>query len=131
VLHSVNEGYSVSIYSRLLIKYLIRNYWRTLVKHDITGKLYSVIGNRLSNKKQRVCIKGKCSNWMLVWSGVPQGSVLAPVVCLIFINDVDKDISSNIPKFIDDTTIFKKVKNSPDCSQLEADLNKFLLLAQK
>ena len=59
-----------------------------------------------------------------VWSGVPQGSVLGPLLFLIFINDLDEDINSNILKFADDTKIFKEVR-------LQADLDKLVLWAQK
>jgi len=103
----------------------------TDLTHGIKGKLLSVIGNWLSNRKQRVCIKGRWSNWISVWSGVLQGSVLGPLLFLIFINDLDKDISSNMLKFADDTKIFKEVRNSTDCSRLQADLDKLVLWAQK
>jgi len=64
-----------------------------------------------------------------VWSGVPQGSVLGPLLFLIVINDLDEDINSN--NIADDTKIFKEVRNSADCSQLQADLDKLVLWAQK
>ena len=44
---------------------------------------------------------------------------------LVFINDLDEDITSNILKFSDDTMIFKEVRNSTDCCQLQADLDKW------
>ena len=91
----------------------------------------SVIGNWLTNRKQRVCNKGRWSKWSTVWSGVPQGSVLGHLLFLIFINDLDEDINSNILKFADDTKIFKEVRCSTDCSQLQADLDKLVLWAQK
>ena len=50
---------------------------------------------------------------------------------MIFINDLDEDISSNILKFADDTKIFKEIRCSSDCSQLQADLDKLVLWAQK
>jgi len=50
---------------------------------------------------------------------------------LIFINNPDEDITSNIVKFADDTKIFKEVRNSTDCSQLQADLAKLVLWAKK
>jgi len=50
---------------------------------------------------------------------------------LIFINDLDEDINSHILKFADDTKIFKEIMNSADCSQLQADLDKLVLWAQK
>ena len=49
---------------------------------------------------------------------VPQGSLLGPLLFLIFINNLDEDINSHILKFADDTKIFKEVRNSADCSQL-------------
>jgi len=85
-------------------------------KHGIRGKLCCVIGDWLSNRKQRVCIKGRWSSWISVWSGVPQGSVLGPLLFLIFISDLDEDINSNILKFSDVTKIFKEVTNSTDFS---------------
>jgi len=99
----------------------------TLKKHGIRAKLLSV----MSNKKQRVCIKGRWSSWISEWSGVPQGSVLGPLLFLILINNLDEDINSHILKFADDTKIFKEVRNSADCSQLQADLDKLVLWAQK
>jgi len=86
----------------------------------------------ISNRKQRVCIKGRWSSWISVWSGVPQGFCIRTSVVLdIFINDLDKDINSHILKFADDSKMFKEVRNSADCSQLQADLYKLVLWAQK
>jgi len=90
-----------------------------------------IIGDWLRNRKQRVCIKGRWSSWISVWSGVPQGSVLGPLLFLIFINDLDEGINCKILKFADDTKIFKKVRNSTDCNQLQANLDKLVLWAQK
>ena len=56
---------------------------------------------------------------------------LGPLLFLIFINDLDEGINSNILKFADDTKIFKEVRNSIDCNQLQADLDKLVLWTQK
>ena len=59
------------------------------------------------------------------------GSVLGPLLFLLFINNLDEGINSNILKFADDTKIFKEVRNTTDCNQLQADLDKLVLWAQK
>ena len=59
-------------------------------------------------------IDGKTSNWVDVLSGVPQGSVLGPLLFLIYINDIDDGIISKIWKFADDTKICKCIKNERD-----------------
>ena len=65
--------------------------------------------NWLSDRKQRVVVEGEESSWRPVISGVPQGSVLGPILFLIYINDLDNAIWSNILKFADDTQMFRRV----------------------
>ncbi len=57
----------------------------------------------LSARKQRVAINGKASIWRDVLSGVPQGSVLGPVLFLMYVNDIDDCITCKISEFADDT----------------------------
>ena len=59
-----------------------------------------------------VCLNGSYSTWKQVWSGVPQGSVLGPVLFLIFVNDLDNGLSSKILKFADDTKLFSLSRRS-------------------
>ena len=60
-----------------------------------------------------------------VISGVPQGSVLGPILCLILISDINKDIHySLISSFSDDTRVLKQISSIEDCNGLQKDLDK-------
>ena len=64
-------------------------------------------------------------------SGVPQGSVLGPILFLIYINDLDDDIISKVLKFAHDTKVFRKIENYADRQQLQDDLNKLTEWSEK
>ena len=64
-------------------------------------------------------------------SGVPHGSVLGPVLFLIYINDLEDDISSKVLKFADNTKVFRKVTNDTDKQSLPDDLDKLVKWSEK
>ena len=86
--------------------------------HEITGKILKWVESWLSNRRQRVCVEGELSEWAPVKSGVPQGSVLGPLLFLIYINDIDEDIISKCEKFADDSKVAKVVNNTDDAELL-------------
>ena len=75
----------------------------------ITGTLLLWFEDYLSNRCQRVVLEGEKSSWSLIKAGVPQGSVLGPLLFLVYINDITNNVDSNIRLFADDTTIFVDV----------------------
>ena len=97
----------------------------------ITGKIYEWIKSFLSNRKQHVVVDGIISSPAEVLSGVPQGTVLGPLLFLIFIDDMtDVVLHSKVKLFADDSKLCKKVKSAHDQELLQADLNAVLDWAQ-
>ena len=89
----------------------------------ISGSLLSWFESYLSERRQRVILPGTQSDWNYIHAGVPQGSILGPLLFLLYINDIVKDIQSNIRHFADDTSLFIAVEN-PDTAALNSDLEK-------
>ena len=109
-------------HQRLLLK---------LKAHGIGNGMINWIEKWLIGRRQRVVVDGEVSNWKAVLSGVPQGSVLGPILFLIYINDLDDDITSKVLKFADDTKVFRKIKTDADRQHLQDDLNKLIEWSEK
>ena len=77
-----------------------------LKQNGVSGGLLKPFENYLHNRKQRVVLNGTYSDYSIIESGVPQGSVLGPLLFLIYINDFEKNIKSNIIIFAGDTMFF-------------------------
>ena len=69
-------------------------------------------------------VKDTKPEWREVESGVPQGSVLAPILFLIYINDMPEGVSSYINLFTDNARLCNLMKKEEDCEILQEDLNK-------
>ena len=95
-----------------------------LHSYGIQGKLLSWIKSYLSDREQTVVINGAHSYPAKVKSGVPQGTVLGPILFLVYINDLHQCINhSLISHFADDTRILKAITTADDVSLLQQDLN--------
>ena len=91
--------------------------------YGIDGKLFEWIKQFLCGRTQTVVVDGKKSISMPVISGVPQGTVLGPILFLLYVNDMDKNIkNSKINSFADDTRISKRISSLADCALLQEDL---------
>ena len=101
----------------------------------VTGTALKWFKSYLSNRTQRVVLPGVFSDWKDIKARVPQGSVLGPLLFLVFINDKVSDINSNIRVFADDTTIYVIVENpltasvvlNSDMQKIDASADKWLV----
>ena len=109
-------------------------HYRLFVKLDaygIRGKLLDWIKLFLVNRRQKVVLNGVSSNWSTVHSGVPQGSVLGPLLFIIYVNDIPSLIDSQILMFADDTKIFREIKTRADFTQFQKDIDYLLAWSVK
>ena len=100
---------------RLLVK---------LKQLGIKGNVLSWIESFLSSRRQRVMVRGEASSWKAVRSGVPQGSVLGPVLFLMFVNDLSDDIGSNVRLFADDAKCWQPINHPGDTLLLQETIHK-------
>ena len=89
----------------------------------VRGNILSWIKAFLTNR-QRVCVDGRSSDWSSISSGVPQGSILGPLLFLIYINDITHSLNSEARLFADDCTLYRTVSSAEDCVLLQSDLAK-------
>ena len=82
-----------------------------LRQNSVSGELSNTLTDVLDNRIQRVILNGQYSSWPNVETGVTQGSILGPLLFLIYINDLSDNLASNRKLFADDTSLFSVVKN--------------------
>ena len=98
---------------------------RLLSKLDhvgIRGSTFKWVEAFLTNRKQKVVVDGKESSAQDVVSGVPQGTVMGPLLFLLYINDLPQSIKSQVRLFADDALIYHVIHNRSDQESLQADL---------
>ena len=79
-----------------------------LHQNGICAEMINILEDFLTGRKQRVVLNGRFSSWADIHTGVPQGSILRPLLFLIYINDLSNDITIKCKLFADDTSLFSK-----------------------
>ena len=102
-----------------------------LKSHGMGNSIINWIEQWLTDRRQRVVVDGEVSNWKSVLSGVPQGSVLGPILFLVYINDLEEGVIGKILKFADDTKLFTKTKEIGDKQNLQDDIDKLVKWSEK
>ena len=94
--------------------------------YGIEGRLLHWFRNYLSNRTQKVVIDGMSSRSLPVSSGVPQGSIVGPILFTVFINDLPDVLSEKTGSalYADDTKLFRTITTPDDCVRLQEDLTK-------
>lgn len=125
---NIDQGKPVDIvyldFAKAFDKVPYKRLFRKLGAHGIGGNILQWIESWLSGRRQKVGVDGAYSNWRDVVSGVPQGSVLGPVLFIIFINDLDSDVISKLGKFADDTKLGRGISDQDDIEIMRNDLDK-------
>ena len=125
---AVDEGKSLDVvfldFAKAFDKVPRERLLRKVHAHGIRGKVWNWISAWLTGRTQRVVLNGEFSTWIDVLSGVPQGSVLGPLLFLIFINDIDLAVEKIdlIKKFADDTKVGQVISSAEDRDKLQEAL---------
>ena len=110
---SIDNGMDVDViyldfkaaFDKVPYQRLLKKLWG----YGIRGNIYNWVKSFLTDRKQRVIVNGVMSGWQSVTSGVPQGSVLGPLLFLIYINDLPEFLNCTVKLFADDTKLYSEI----------------------
>ena len=98
--------------------------FKKLAAHGLDGKVSGWIKNWITGRRQKVGLNGNYSEWKKVISGVTEGSVLDPILFLIYIYDLDVNINSKLRKFADDIKLCRASNSDKEVETLQNDLQR-------
>ena len=102
-----------------------------MFSYGIGGTTLNLINDFLCFRQQRVVVNGIKSDWAPVVSGVPQGTVLDPLLFSLYINGISADNESEIRLFADDCVCYREIKNEEDTLKLQRDIDRLGSWARK
>ena len=119
ILENIHKGFDDhmdSIFVSLDISKAFDRVWHEgliykLQQNGISGSLLSWFSSYLTNRRQKVVLSGCSSSYKHLHSGVPQGSILGPMLFLLYINDMTLGLQSQVHQFADDTNLLFTYKN--------------------
>ena len=131
IIHEIHSAFDTSHEVRAVFLDISRAFDRVwhdglifkLKKLGVEGEVINIISSFLSQRQQRVTLNGKNSNWAKIEAGVPQGSILGPILFLLYIDDLISVVDSDIRIFADDTFIFR-ILDTNSSRDLNKDLEK-------
>ena len=110
LLNSLDEGLEVRVIFLDISKAFDKVWHERLIyklqQNCISSELLNILVDFLKNRKQRVVLSGQSSNWIDVKAGVPRGSIMGPLLFLIYINDLPEGLINNAKLFADDMSLF-------------------------
>ena len=99
-----------------------------LKSYGYSGQCVQWLQSYLLNRKQRVVLEGKASDWKPVLSGVTQGSQIGPLLFILDINDLTNHVDScEISLYADDSKLFREISSVTDCQLVQKNLDSVCL----
>ena len=126
----LDECHSVDViyldYQKAFDKVPHKRLIKKLEAYGIKGNVLKWIQSFLTDRSQLVTVGQSTSSIIKVTSGVPQGSVLGPLLFILYVNELPEIIQSQCKLFADDTKLFRRISSAKDCEVLQSDLNKLM-----
>jgi ribonuclease P/MRP protein subunit RPP40 len=104
---------------------------KKLEAYGIQGMLWCWVEDFLRNRRQKVTVNGASSDWLKVHSGIPQGSVLGPLLFVLYINDMPDVLENMAMMFADDSKVYAEVANLEDQQKLQRDVDSLMAWSEK
>ena len=125
---AIDQGYEVDVifldFCKAFDKVPHKRFLDLIERYGIKGNVLLWIKEFSSESRQRVVVNGAHSEWRDITSEIPQGSVLGPILFLIFINDLPKVIKCLIKLFADDAKLYQIIKSNQDSVDLQVDVGR-------